>query len=368
MIYADSSNAISSQEWGFGHSPCESLGGQTTDQFGQALAPANLSARQAKAMGLTTSGIYGPRSSTSSRSAALRSYAESRLQARTAMLGSTLYKLTWKDWVTPLGRSFSLLRASAVRTKDTGSIGSPWPTPRAENSESSGARHGRGVADTLTSVSRLAGWTTPQAHDTAGRSKTQKDLHGSKHGCACLVRQADLAAWPTPKTVTGGANSNRAARGAGGPDLQEVAHLAAWTTPTSRDYKDTPGMTAPRDGKPRGDPLPRQAYLAAWTTPAVDSFRSRSGDRKGEMGLQQLAQSTLTILEGPARLTAFGEIVIGYSATTPMGLVGGQLNPGHSRWLMGCPAAWERSAPGWADYMLLQELAKIASTEPSDIE
>lgn len=40
-------------------------------------------------------------------------------------------------------------------------------------------------------------WTTPQHHDLVGRSVHQKDIHGTKHGCACLVQDLK-AAWPTP--------------------------------------------------------------------------------------------------------------------------------------------------------------------------
>lgn len=40
-------------------------------------------------------------------------------------------------------------------------------------------------------------WTTPQAHDLTGRSDHQKEIHGTKHGCACLVQDLK-AAWPTP--------------------------------------------------------------------------------------------------------------------------------------------------------------------------
>jgi hypothetical protein len=38
-----------------------------------------------------------------------------------------------------------------------------WPTPRAEDSESTGAH--RGNADTLTSATRLASWATPTSRD-----------------------------------------------------------------------------------------------------------------------------------------------------------------------------------------------------------
>src|SRR5690606_36094999 len=88
---------------------------------------------------------------------------ESKLQARLSSLGSTLYTLTWKRWITPSDVSRFRLRTSVRRTAEI---------------------------------------------ETSG-----------------------------------------------------------WVSPTSRDWKDTPGMVAQRDGKDRADQLPRQAYLARWATP-----------------------------------------------------------------------------------------------------
>lgn len=445
MICEDTHSAISSPEWGFGRTPSDVPGGATSGQFGQALAPANLSHRQAKALGLETSGIYGLRSSTSSRSAALRQFAENRLRAKTDTLGSTLYKLTWKEWPTPSGRSFCLLRASAARTNATGFGGSGWPTARASDGEKAVRSLEGSLAETerkgspqdlcagahlaswptphvgtpqsmrgtgqdperrreqgrqvgLQDAVRWAGWPTTTARDSESTARHTTTATASKPGTT-LLDAARTAGWPTPKTKTGGPNSNREARGAGGADLQEAAQwagwptpqandsekrgspsrpegsqsclptavpaLAAWVTPSARDWKDTPGMATERsDGKPRTDQLPRQAYMSGWPTPNVDSFRSRSGDRKDEMGIQQLAQSTERWEGGPARLTAFGELRIGYSARMESG---GQLNPEHARWLMGCPSAWGRSAPGWSDYAVWQELTEIALSEPSNI-
>jgi len=381
-------NAISSPEWGFGRTPCDSLGGLTTDQFGQALVPANLSARQAKALDLTTSGTYGPRSSTSSRSAALRQFAENRLRARTDTLGSTLYKLTWKEWPTPFGRSFSLLRASAVRTSATGFGGSGWPTPHVGTPQSMRGRgqdpetrraQGRQVG--LQDAVRWAGWPTLDASNFGAdnpeawqaRRATAAEKHGNNGFGLTLGMAAHVAGWPTPTTNMttgageegrgGGMNLQTAAPLASWPTPQAndaekrgvpttdttgkvqsclpvaVPQLAAWVTPSARDWKDTPGMSQEPGNRPSGqrrtDQLPRQAYMAGWAT-----------------------------TDGPARLTVSGEMLIGCSARMESG---GQLNPEHARWLMACPSQWAQSAPGWQDYAVWQELLEIASDEQKRI-
>lgn len=124
-------SAISLQVSGAGPSPFAAPAGPTTVPSGLGRALASLSPTQAKAEGLLTSGIYGQPSTTSSSSAALQSSLESRLQATTQRLGSTLYKLTWKPWAMPSGRLRSRLVASAPRTSATGRTG--WVTPTARD-------------------------------------------------------------------------------------------------------------------------------------------------------------------------------------------------------------------------------------------
>ena len=163
----DTRSAISLQVLESGPTPFGSQAGQMIDLFGQVPVRANLSARQAKALGLLTSGTYGPRSTISSDSAALRSFLASRLQAKTDLLGSTLYKLTWKERVTPAGQSIPALRASVRRTSDSDCTG--WPTPQTSDSTGGGqakramgeSRHGSNLND----FAMLAGWPTPVAND-----------------------------------------------------------------------------------------------------------------------------------------------------------------------------------------------------------
>lgn len=120
-------NAISSPASGCGPTLFAAPAGQMIDLFGPVPVLANLSPRQAREMGLMTSGTSGRTSIGSSESASLQSSLESRLRAKTQTLGSTLYRLTWKPWRTPSGPSRSRLRASVLRTSATEFTG--WGTP-----------------------------------------------------------------------------------------------------------------------------------------------------------------------------------------------------------------------------------------------
>ena len=63
--------------------------------------------------------------------------------------------------------------------------------------------------------------------------------------------------------------------------------------------------------------------------------------RKVNMGLASQAHIGF-INTPPARLTASGQMLTGSCAGMESG---GQLNPAHSRWLMGLPVEWDECAP-----------------------
>ena len=127
----DTPNAISSPASGFGLMPYDVQDGAIAALFGQALVPANLSARQAKEMGLLTSGIYGRHGFTLLPSVDLQLFLENRLHQKTLTLGSILFKTIWKPWLTPSGRYRFRRRTLGRQISVSGYIG--WPTPIAQD-------------------------------------------------------------------------------------------------------------------------------------------------------------------------------------------------------------------------------------------
>lgn len=71
-----------------------------------------------------------------------------------------------------------------------------WATLRAEDAESAGMRHNRGVADTLSAQAGqdVAGWPTTRANDAEKRGSVSDDPRNG------LVTAANMAGWPTCTT------------------------------------------------------------------------------------------------------------------------------------------------------------------------
>lgn len=111
--------------------------------------------------------ISGRSGSGSSRSADLTRSLESRLRAKVASAGSTLFRLTWKDRVTPLGRVIPSLLGSALLTCEA--VCTSWATPvkgdNFNNKYLDGNGDGR-IGNQARLVRRP--WPTPQARDWKG--------------------------------------------------------------------------------------------------------------------------------------------------------------------------------------------------------
>ena len=280
-ISADTGNAISSQASASGATPCASPDGVTSAPPGPEAAPASPSPQPGRVKRMKMIDTLRRSGYGSSESAALQSSLENKLARRLESVGSTLFSLKWSKCTTPAGRLISRLAASGRRT--SGSDCSSLPTPLVNDELGSTHCYGKKVEG----QERKRFWKLPGA-----------------------------------------------------------AQLATWATPAARDWRSNDASEehhAARREQTRGKPLSEQTHqltavtlLATWATPRHTDAKC-GGTYTDKCEGKDLAKDANLV-----QLTASGATPTGSPASTEKR---GQLNPAHSRWLMGLPPAWDACAP-----------------------
>lgn len=262
--------------------------------------------------------------SISSQSVVLQACVASKLAQQLKKTGgSTLYSLSWKRKVTPAQRMYYQLQATARPTSVTEYFSAhyAWTTP----SHSDGRRGGSGITPGMSGSSlaqqvKMAHWSTPRL---GGASESVENWLQRK--------EKEYEKYP--------------GKGIGSPDVSLQAQLANWpTTGCSDDRSPCPSHAEGwyrEDGSKRQKRLQDVAGMAVWpTTSATDGKGGYLGGRvrNGKLSVDRLdVAAQLVMPDYPIRITVDGIMLTGSTAGMS---VSGQLNPEHSRWLMGFPGAW----------------------------
>lgn len=260
------SKPISSPASAGGRTLSGSPGGLMIDPCGPGRVPASRSPVPGVNEDSTTIDTFGPSGSVSSASTDLQSFLASKLQTLMASSGSTLFRLTWKERITPLLRPICARRASARRTSDSDSSSSEstsWPSPTCNDAKGSAYTYANGDHDrpslklvgaarlaTSSTMAPAASWPTPNASVERGGQAKRAD--GTRSN---LIDSVMLTNWPTPQAGQAKAGFAEAPertstgnrRGHQGNEMLRQARLAEPSTsfagwPTARATDGTKGV------------------------------------------------------------------------------------------------------------------------------
>ena len=163
---------------------------------------------------------------------------------------------------------------------------------------------------------------------------TWKELDMPSGPPICALRASErrtagrgCSGWPTPQEDN--ANNAYGHKGTDFSDLPTTAQLAGWPTPAACDASSACNSTATRHSIPptgihAGNTLTDAAKLVGWATPRAEDAESagmRHSRGVADTLSAQAGQDLKPSIAGTEKRAA--------------------LNPAHSRWLMGYPAAWD---------------------------
>ncbi len=156
-----------------------------------------------------------------------------------------------------------------------------------------------------------------------------------------VISESASSSWPTPSVPNGGRNSHNQISGQWRDAMDRAMEHPNWATPhancttgpgvqgrdggeniqTQAEHWNTPHGMSNKDFRGKtggcgGGEFAKQANI--WQTPATDSFRSRGGDRKDEMGLDQQARSHQVppIPDGPTSSETFPDLPLLWRSPT----------------------------------------------------